>query len=94
MEETVVTSEKLEMDGKSTGNPVYNSENLKVKEERMEVIETVQLWELEEVIMVLEVLPGLPIEVEKDKLPTSGRTNLKVEPSLDKKLIHEHVDKP
>ena len=58
-EETMVTSGKPERDGKSTGNPVYNSEKFKVEEERMKVIETVQVCELEEVIVVLEVLPGL-----------------------------------
>ena len=40
------------------------------------------------------VLPGLPTEVEKDKLSASGWNNFKVEPLLDRKLIQEHVAKP
>ena len=94
VEETVVTSGKPERDGKSTGNPVYNPDKFKVEKERIEVIETVQVCELKEVIVALEVLPGLPTKVEKNKLPASGRNKLKVEPSLDKKLIQEHVTNP
>ena len=58
------------------------------------MIETVQVCKLKEGIVVLEVLPGFPTEVEKDKLPASGWNNLKVEPLLDKKLIQEHMAKP
>ena len=56
------------------------------------MIDTVQVCKLEQLIVV-EVLPGLHTEVEKDKHPASGQNNLKVEPSVDKKLIQKHVAK-